>query len=401
MRTDLPHCIERCVRYSRGMHPSVSILQKLIAIPSLNPGDSPHEAWIGEARMADWLESYLGGLGFRTERLEVFPGRPNLIARLGADDPERSLMIEGHMDTVAVETMSIPPFTPEIRDGRMYGRGACDTKGPSAAALAAFTPEVLDAVRGSTRQLIYVGAVSEETGCFGAAQLAGAGIGADACIVLEPTDLLPVVAHKGPIWIKLTLHGKAGHGSQPEKGINAADCGIRFVHMVREGLDRHARSDELLGDCTMCTGIFRAGQAANIIPDVCELELDLRLTPDTDGEAMLREARNWLEQEIAMGRLLRFDWQSQICPPMFTDPASELSHQIKRALKKESRPCRATGSTWYSDAGPLAATCPEIIVFGPGSIEQAHTHNEWIDLQELQTGARVFEHLLRDFFVRQ
>jgi len=370
-----------------------NILKELIAIPSLNPGDSDNLDWIGENRMAKWLETYLGGLGFTCSKHLVWEDRPNLLARIGAAKPTRSLMIEGHMDTVAVDNMVIPPFEPEIRDGKMYGRGSCDTKGPSAAALAGFTPLVLEAAQNSDKQLLYIGAVAEEVGCHGAHQLANAGIGADEAVILEPTSLKPVTAHKTSLWIRCEFSGKAGHASEPEHGINAADRAIAFAYFMRDLVHSYPDTHPLLGKSSFNLGVIQAGQAANIIPNQCSLEIDMRLVPSIDPQPIIEAAREFLAAQGAP------ETEADIaCETAFsTEADTELIQRLLRSCAATGVTSEIAGAPWYSDAGPLAQTCPQICVFGPGSIRQAHTKDEWIDLAELQKGAEIFETLYLDF----
>jgi len=380
----------------------VDLLSELIARPSLNPGDSEDPGLIGEERVATFIEGYLAQRGFAIERVPFEPGRDNLVARLNPADgePERVLMIEGHMDTVAVDGMVVPPFEATEREGRIYGRGACDTKGPSAAALAAFTPRVLDAARSSRRGLMYVAACAEEKGLFGAAALAAAGVGADEAIILEPTELVPVIAHKGSLWFDIRLTGRACHGSEPENGVNAVEAGAELLGFFRDELRfQSSANDPLLGGNTCNIGKLHGGRAANIVPDTCLMEIDLRLIPGEDPAALVDQLASKLGTMKSEGRLLDYTFNDAFVPSFSTAADSELVRRVGRVDQSLSgkNAAQPVGTAWMSDASPLSRTCAELLVLGPGSIRQAHTKDEFIERAELERGVAFFEAVYLDF----
>ena len=197
------------------------ILRQIVAIPSVNPALADDPALRGEARLVEFLEPWFAKKGFRAERVGATPGRPNLLARFGAAAPERTILFESHLDTVGVAGFAGDPFAPREENGRLYGRGACDTKGPLAAFMAALDAEVLAALGKSATQLVWLGAIGEETGNLGAEEAVAAGLRADECVVLEPTDLRIVHAHKGACWFTVATRGRAVHASDPARGDNA------------------------------------------------------------------------------------------------------------------------------------------------------------------------------------
>jgi acetylornithine deacetylase len=200
---------------------AADLLRPLVEIPSVNPALSDDDTLRGEARLVDWLEPWFAQQGFRTRRIEATPGRPNLLAAFGAENPARTVLFESHLDTVGVSGFHGDPFALREENGRLYGRGACDTKGPLAAFMAALDADTLAAIRASGVQLLWLGAIGEETGNLGAEEAVAAGIRADACVVLEPTGLRIVHAHKGACWFKVATRGRAAHGSDPARGDNA------------------------------------------------------------------------------------------------------------------------------------------------------------------------------------
>ena len=379
--------------------PVVDLLARLVAIPSVNPDLSDDPAIRGEHRLADFLAAHLGALGFAVERVGKDPRRTNVIGRFGPARPRRSLLVEAHLDTQGVTGMTVAPFGAEIRDGRLYGRGACDTKGPMAAVLAALDADVLAAVAASGWQLIFVGAIGEETGNDGANELTARELGADEAVILEPTGLNVVHAHKGALWFELEVRGRAGHGSNPDRGLNAVIGMARAIDLIMQQADedRDRRTHPVLGQTTVNIGVIRGGTAINIIPDSCTIRVDRRILPGDNQEAILRRLREGLQALQAEGWMLSSDIRLIKAGVPFETPAdSSLIQRLVAAGRAQGVQTGTEGAGWFSDAGPFSRTCRHVAVFGPGHIAQAHTVDEYIDLNELEAGRRVF----REFLLR-
>jgi len=377
----------------------VELLRTLVSIPSVNPMLAEDPAIGTEKPLARFLAGYLEERGFRVDWIEPIPGRPNVVGRYGPTSPRRTILVESHLDTQGIHGMIVPPFEGGVRDGRLYGRGACDTKGPMAAALMALSPEVLKRLAAAGVQVIYVGAVGEEKGNVGAEQLVDMGLGADEALVLEPTDFAIVHAHKGTMWFELETRGLAAHGSNPSLGVNA----IRGMLNVVAGIEADVAALQqrpphpLLGQPTVNIGLIRGGSSINIVPDRCVVEVDRRTLPGEDNAAILRRVREQVADQVNDGTLTGGDVRAiKDGTPFATTVESALVQRLSTACRHAGESGHTEGAAWYSDAGPFARTCREVAVFGPGSIRQAHTVDEYIELAALEKGRAI----LSDFFLR-
>ncbi len=377
----------------------VDLLRKLVSIPSVNPMLADDPAIGTEKPIAEFLAGFLERRGFAVEWIEPIAGRPNVVGRYGPAQPRRSILVESHLDTQGIHGMVVPPFEALIRDGRLYGRGACDTKGPMAAALHALQPALLDRLAAAGVQVIYVGAVGEEKGNVGAEQLVDLGVGADEALILEPTELAIVHAHKGAMWFEVEAHGRAAHGSNPSLGVNAIAGMMQLVRGIEADVAtaRQAPPHPLLGQPSVNVGLIRGGSSINIVPDRCVLEVDRRTLPGEDNQALLRRVRQQVAELVQRGVLTGGEVRAiKDGTPFETTAESRLVRRLVAACQASGEPGRTEGAPWFSDAGPFAQTCREVAVLGPGSIKQAHTVDEFIELASLEKGRAI----LSDFFTR-
>ena len=376
------------------MHDPVKLLKELIALPSVNPAFlAANDPRGGERRVGEFLAALAGKAGLEVETAEVFPGRANLFARLRPRGSiKRRVALTPHLDTVGVSTDD--QFKPVTKNGRVYGRGACDTKGSVAVMLAAL---VALAVRPTRRpqetEITFIALVDEENGQSGSRSLARSGFRADLAIVGEPTRLKVVTAHKGDLWLQLETRGLAAHGSRPELGRNAVHLMARIVHLLETDYARalRRRRHPLLRHATVNVGTIAGGRQPNIVPDRCVIRLDRRTVPGERDPEVKKELLRFIRQHGFSAALL--DTKSdEPAPPLETDPRLPLVRQFLRCAGQK----RPAGVDFFTDAGVLAAAGIPSVVFGPGDIAQAHTLDEWVAVRQLERGVALLGKFLAD-----
>lgn len=352
-----------------------ALLGELVAIPSVTPCFDPVTPAPGERALGDHVANLLAALGAEVSRQEIAPGRANVIGRFMRHANAPTIALVPHLDTVGVAGMKIPPFAGEIRDGRLYGRGACDTKGPMAAALWAIRAWC---ERAAPRcNIMLVATVGEEELSVGASALCAAGFHADFAVALEPTDLQVVHAGKGVIRLWVEAEGRAAHGATPEAGINAIARLLPFLHACTAELAPAFATQlhPILGPASLNVGLIQGGSGLNVVPDRCAVGLDLRTHPNFNNEAALAAITR-----AAEGLAVKVHSNG----PSF---ALETKQPWVQRLAGHAAGLKPV--PWFSDANIFNAHGIPAVAFGPGSIAQAHTADEFIALDALEAGARA------------
>ncbi len=391
--------------------PVVHLAQQLVAIPSVNPmGQDVSGPEYLETRMTEFLESLFRQWELPYFRQAVSPGRENIVAVLPGDPPNGPvLMLEVHQDTVPVAGMTIDPWGAELREGRLYGRGAADVKGSMAAMLCALRRLQQEAP--SPRPTVALACtVNEEFGYTGAAGLCRLWQGEphpllpakpEACVVAEPTLLHVVVAHKGAVRWKCVTRGKAAHTCNPDLGRNAifamAPVLLALERFHREVLSRR-EPHPLCGKPTLSVGIIRGGVAVNTVPDRCEIQVDRRLIPGETAQQAVAELTDYLQQQPDVDtENLEHDHSLFSGEPLVEGPNLPVAEKLLRAARTVLPDRQTIGVAYGTDAAVIAATGVPCVVFGPGSIDQAHTQDEWITVEQLEQGAEALYHFLRSY----
>ncbi len=366
------------------------LLAELIALPSVNPAFlPPRHPHAGEKRVAEFLAATAAKAGLEIEFVPADDHqRFNVIARLQPQSKIRqTILLAPHLDTVGADDAQ---FIPQRKHDRLYGRGACDTKGSVAAMLTALCELAEAKSRPLATEIIFAGLIDEEHAQAGSRALAASGFKADLATGGEPTKLRVVTAHKGSLWLQLETRGQAAHGATPHLGKNAIHAMARIVGFLEidYAAQLRRRKHQLLGAGTVNVGQISGGTQPNIVPDCCTIVIDRRTLPGETEVGVRREIAARLQAKNLSAKIS----SAKLAPalPLETDPSLPLVQQFFRSIGQK----RAAGVDYFCDAAVLAAGGIPSVVFGPGDIAQAHTTDEWISLAELERGTNLLRRFL-------
>jgi acetylornithine deacetylase/succinyl-diaminopimelate desuccinylase family protein len=365
----------------------LTIARALLAARSENPGGSEEEA-------AGVAADVLASIGAQTEVVRGDAGRPNVIGSLGPEGGA-TLAWNGHLDTVpagSLDTWSVDPFAGTVAGGRLVGRGACDMKGPIAAALAAGAALGRAGVELRGRLTYHLVSDEEVGGLHGTKILLERGmLTQDAAIVGEPTELRIGLAERGGAWITATAFGRAAHGSQPEKGLNAITSLSRFMLRLDEGLPD--LEHPLCGRPTINVALIEGGSAPNMVPDRCVADIDRRTVPGEDEPDKVLAPLRRIAEEVAEAHegskidLAIREWVAAAEAPVDSDIALTAAAATQAELGSSTSPVGFTGITdarFYINGARIPT-----VIWGPGSLSVAHSPDESIGTDELVVAARA------------
>jgi acetylornithine deacetylase len=376
----------------------VALLRELVRVDSRNPSlvsDGP-----GERQIADLLVDVLGGWGLDARLHESLPGggRPNVVATVPGKGGKRgrSLMFNGHLDVVGVDGMTHAPFDATERDGRVYGRGASDMKGGVATMCAAAAR-----LRGTLDgDLVLTAVADEEWQSIGTSALIAAGIRADAAIVTEPTRLTIMPAHKGFVWLQVTIEGRAAHGSRWDIGVDA----IRHAGLLLAELDRvdadelPGRTHALLGRPSLHAGLIEGGIGVSTYPDRCTLSIERRTIP---GES-LADVRREIDEACGRVRERRPEFRANVDvlfaqPPSDVPPSAPIVRALGDTLRQRGLSDSPQGMSAWTDAALLNAAGIPAICFGPGDMALAHAAEEYIEVDQIERATEILVTLAQNW----
>jgi acetylornithine deacetylase len=332
----------------------------------------------------------------RSEIIEVAPGRPNVVARAGTTGG-RSLMFNGHLDVVSIDGITHAPWSADERDGRMYGRGSADMKS-GVAAMCAAAVRATDALAasGSGGEIVVTAVADEEYESIGTKGLIESGVRGDAAIVTEPTRLAIMPAHLGFVWIDVTVHGHAAHGSRWELGVDA----IRHAGLFLAELDRIDREElpkrrhALLGRPSVHASLIQGGTGMSTYPDRCTIRLERRTIPGETAGDVRREIETACARVVAMRSNFRADVNvtfSQL--PSDVAVNAPIVVALGAALRGERERVAIEGMSAWTDAALLNAAGIPAICFGPGDIAVAHAVEEYVPIDEIERAAKTLTRL--------
>jgi acetylornithine deacetylase len=376
---------------------ATAIAAALVRTPSVNPVLEAGGA--GEEEIARLTGGWLEEWGFDVDVTEVSEGRWNTVASRSGNASGLTLMLNGHLDTVGVEGMTVDPFAGAIEGGRLWGRGACDMKGGVASLLSAAASLSRD--RDWPGRLIVALTADEEHASLGMQALASSVADVDAAIVCEPTDLSVMPAHKGFVWVELDFTGRAAHGSRPDVGVDAiehAGMVLSRFGALRERLGA-APPHPLLGHGSFHAGTIQGGSAASVYPAACRLVIERRTLPGETADDVMSE----VEQLVAGVRSEVPELDVSVKRGL-SRPATEVAADaplvvgLLEACREHGLEGRVEPMTAWVDAAFLNEAGVPAVCFGPGSIGQAHSADEWIEVAQIERCARVLEAFARTFF---
>jgi acetylornithine deacetylase len=354
-----------------------------------------------ETRLTEHLVGFFQKLGVDHIRQDIVPGRSNVIARVRGRGAGPTILLDAHQDTVPVDGMTIDPFQPVVDGDRLYGRGACDVKGGMAAMLSAFARLAADR-QSPPGDVILSCTCDEEATTIGVRHFVeqwqstpAAGEWwrqkPDLAIAAEPTDLDVVVAHRGASRWKIHTHGRACHSSEPSNGVNAIykmapilAALQEYAALVGDRVPAHPRC----GRATLSVGRIEGGVSVNTVPDACSIEIDRRVLPGENGWDAIHDVERFLKERTSGDFTFGEPWLVGMALSDATN--GPLSDRLLECIAGVAGPHRKVGVPYGTHASRFDGAGVPSAVFGPGSILQAHTKDEWISITELRHAAEVY-----------
>lgn len=374
-----------------------SLLQSMVGFDTVNSAISGKPD--AERALALYMEGQAQAMGLDARRLPVTGEGFNLLVTRQVDRKAPWLLFESHLDTVSVDGMTVDPFEGRIADGRMYGRGTCDTKGTGAAMLWAL---MRYSRRSGPNNVAILFTLDEEVGktgvrTFVASQLPDLDWRPAGVIVGEPTRLQAVVAHNGVVRWRIRTEGVAAHSSNPGRGRSA----IRMMTEVIEALEeryiaRLASEHPLTGRAQCSINLIRGGTQINMIPEHCEIHVDRRVVPGEDPDTVIPAVERLLEELRSESPELTVVQETPDMVDSPLDPAGGKAFGAFAAtvLNSMGLPDGLSGVGYGTDASSFSRAGIPAVVLGPGDIAQGHTANEWIELEQLRAGVEIYYNLM-------
>jgi len=375
-----------------------SLLAAMVGFDTVNGASSGRPD--AERELGVYLDAVARQMGFEARRFDVNEHKFNLVVTHRVADSAPWLMFESHMDTVSVAGMTVDPFAAEIRDGRMYGRGACDTKGTGAAMLWALRDYAANGAGPNNIAVAF--STDEEVGKHGAIALSTRHLDQldwrpRGVIVGEPTCLRGITAHNGTVRWKIRTRGVAAHSADPGRGRSAISMMARVIQRIeRDYVPSLSASHPLTGKAQASINLIRGGVQINVIPEHCEVEVDRRVVPGEDGATVVPAVERLLDELRREDPAVDVEQDVPVIDAPL-DPAvgPAFAGQVLAVLAEAGHSPEPDGAAYATDASQFVEVGVPAVVLGPGDIAQAHTKDEWLDLAELQKGIDVYGRLMR------
>ena len=370
------------------------LLSDLVALRTVNPMGRPHtESAPVERPVVDYLVDRFQAYDVHMQRLDPNSLHESLLVTVAARAPGPYTLLESHIDTVPADDWPETAFVPRLREGQLFGRGACDDKGSLAAMILA-VEELLESGSRPPLSVALLAAGDEEYAQTGIRQFAALDYPLARAVIGEPTGLQPILQHKGAVRWDITVHGRSAHSSRPELGRDAIAGAMRVIRHLEECQQRLGSTftNRLLTGPTITVTMIHGGRTRNAVADECTVSVDFRILPGMLPAAARQELMSSL---ATLGLELTHSDPQVMTPPLATaaeDRFARTALDICRRVTGRSDldfagAPYATDASWVADR---AAT----IVLGPGGIESAHAVDEHIAIDEVASAARIYFELL-------
>jgi acetylornithine deacetylase/succinyl-diaminopimelate desuccinylase family protein len=378
----------------------VDLTIQLVRTPTENPpGD--------EKRAAQFLKPFLSKMGFRIKTVLSPKGRWNLIAEKRWGKGGRRLIFNGHLDVVPAGNPSqwkYPPFQGKLYKGKIYGRGSSDMKSGIASFLHALS--TLERSKIPLRQgavILHLVSDEESHGHQGMGFLTQReGIQGDAALVGEPTDLQPVIAQKGALWLRIFTIGKSAHGSRPHLGVNAIEKMMKLIERLNSILLE--KEHPLLRKPTLSIGTIQGGTKVNMIPDRCEIEVDRRMLPGENKGEVIGEIKEILDSLQSQDPLFQYRMEEiDFAEPSEVDSEEEIVQMGVEAIQNVmGKKPMLRGFSGFTDSRFYVNQCHiPTLIFGPGGVDQSHTTNESVEVEALVHAAHIYGWILVNYLSKK
>jgi succinyl-diaminopimelate desuccinylase len=378
----------------------VDLTVQLIQIPTENPPGN-------EKAAVQFLRPLLSKMGFKTKTLLSPKGRWNLLAEKRWGKGGRRLIFNGHLDVVPAGKASewkYPPFQGKLANGKIYGRGSSDMKSGIASfihALSTIERSKIPLQQGAV--VLHLVSDEESHGHQGMGFLTQReGIQGDAVLVGEPTDLQPVIAQKGALWLRIFTIGKSAHGSKPHLGVNAVEKMMNLIDRLR--LLPLEKDHPLLGKPTLNIGTIHGGTKVNVVPEGCEIEVDRRMLPGEKKEEVRGEIKEMLDSLQSQDPFFQYRTEEiDFAEPSEVDPEEEIVKIGVEAIENVmGRKPVLRGFSGFTDSRFYVNRCHiPALIFGPGGVDQSHTTDESVAVDALVQAAHVYAMILVEYLSKK
>ena len=366
----------------------IDLATRLVRIPTENPPGN-------EKELVLFLKPLLSKMGFHVKTCISPKGRWNIIAEKKWRNGGRRLIFNGHLDVVPAGDSSQwrhPPFKTKLERGRIYGRGTSDMKGGIASFLHSVSMIDRAGIRPKGTLLLHLVSDEESHGHQGMGFLTRKGlVQGDAVLVGEPTDLDPVIAEKGALWLRIFTVGKSAHGSRPDLGVNAIEKMMKAIGRLSS--IKMKETHPLLGKATLNVGTIQGGTKINVVPGGCMIEVDRRMLPGEKKEEVLRSLKEALNSIQARDPFFRYRLEEiDFAEPAEVSPDEEIVRISREAIREVTgKTPKIKGTSGFTDGRYYVNQCHiPTLILGPGAARQPHTTDEFVEVDALVQAARIY-----------